>query len=43
MFNPNAELAIHTWTPTNEANIEIETQSMTEETKTRKHKESEHL
>ena len=32
-FNPTAELAIPTGTPTNEPNAEVETQSLTAETK----------
>ena len=35
-YNPTAELAVHTGTPTNEANEEIETQLLTAETKDRK-------
>ena len=35
IINPTAELAILTGTPTNEANIENETQLLTTETKTR--------
>ena len=36
MFIPTSELAISTGTPTNEVNAEIETQPLTEGTKTRK-------
>ena len=36
IFNPTAELAIPTGTPTNEANAEIETQPLTAETKNKK-------
>ena len=35
-FNSTAELAISSGTPTDEANAEIETQPLREETKTRK-------
>ena len=38
IFNPTAELAIPTETPTNEVNSEIETQPLTAETKTKKKK-----
>ena len=36
IFNPTAELAVPTGTPTNEPNAEIKTQPLTEEAKTRK-------
>ena len=36
IFNPTAKLEIPTGTPTNEANAEIETQSLTTQTKTKK-------
>ena len=36
IFNPTAELAIPTGTPTNEANAAIETQQLTAEMKIRK-------
>ena len=37
IFNPSAELAIPTETPTNERDAETETQPLTVETKTRKY------
>ena len=36
IYNPTAELAMLTGTPTNEANEEFETQTLTAETKDRK-------
>ena len=36
IFNPAAEITIHTRRPTNETNSEIETQPLTASTKTRK-------
>ena len=36
IFTPTAELAIYTRKPSDEANVEIETQTLTTETKKRK-------